>query len=69
MRQQANYCTVASAIQEIDMSLDTRIAPKVPPCFGCHSILDRYKKDEEVLAKCEYANRHQEKACEGCNRR
>lgn len=51
------------------MTLDARIKPKVPPCYGCHSILDRYKKDEDVLAKCEYANRQQEKACEGCNRR
>jgi hypothetical protein len=48
------------------MSLDNRITPKVPPCFGCHSDLDKYRKTAPW--PCHIETSRNEKACIGCTR-
>ena len=49
------------------MSIDARITPIVPPRFGCHSELDKYRNGEPP--ECTIETRQTEKACEGCARR
>jgi hypothetical protein len=47
------------------MSMDSKPIPIVPPCLGCHSTLDKYKGE---MPDCEYMYRHEDGACNDCNR-
>lgn len=48
------------------MSMDSKPVPIVPPCLGCHTVLDKYRRD--VPPDCTYVYRDMDAGCAGCER-
>jgi len=47
------------------MSMDSKPTPIVPPCLGCHTVLDKYKGE---MPNCTYTYREEDGGCAGCER-